>query len=143
MSKVIAISEAVGIALHSMALVSRSRHPLNATQITEITGSSKHHIAKVLQRLVKAGLLKSSRGPAGGFWLNKNPENITLLDIYEAIEGKLELGACPLDYRECVMGQCILECIASSIGKNFEQHMRSTNLGDVNKLNFKPFNLQS
>lgn len=141
MSKVIAISEAVGIALHSMALISRSTHPLNASHITEITGSSKHHIAKVLQRLVKQGLLKSSRGPAGGFWLNKAPEEITLLDIYEAIEGKLTINVCPLDYHECVMGQCILECVASSIGKTFENHMKSTNLANINQLKFKNFNL--
>ncbi|HPG74393.1 MAG TPA: Rrf2 family transcriptional regulator [Bacteroidales bacterium] len=141
MSKIIAISEAVGIGLHSMALTARAKRPLNATHIAEITGSSKHHIAKVMQRLVKSGLLKSTRGPAGGFVLNKAPEEITLLDIYEAIEGNLNIYSCPLEQHECVMGQCLLERIAGSITQEFVKHMQSTTLAEVNKLKFKDFNL--
>ncbi|NLA23451.1 MAG: Rrf2 family transcriptional regulator [Bacteroidales bacterium] len=138
MSKVIAISEAAGIGFHSMALIARSEKPINATQIAEYTKSSRHHVAKVMQRLVKSGLINSSRGPAGGFWLNKASEEINLLEIYEAIEGKFEPNSCPLDYHKCVMGTCILEQIASSIGKVFKEYLETTSLGDVNKLKFKP-----
>ena len=87
MSRIFSLSEAASIALHSMVLIARSTNGINVVKITEVTGFSKNHIAKVLQRLVKADMLRSVRGPAGGFYLKKEAVEITFLDIYEAIEG--------------------------------------------------------
>ena len=64
MTKILAISEANSIAFHGMALIAKSEIAINATDIAEITGSSKHHTSKVLQRLVKQGMLGSTRGPS-------------------------------------------------------------------------------
>jgi DNA-binding IscR family transcriptional regulator len=47
-------------------------------------------LPKVLQRLAQVGFLSSTRGPNGGFVLRKKPADINLLQIYEAIEGKLQ-----------------------------------------------------
>jgi len=131
MSKIIAISEAVGIALHSMALIARSENGINATEIAGVTGSSRHHIAKILQRLVKSGMIVSTRGPAGGFHLRLNASAITLLDIYEAIEGKIHLSQCPLDNDNCVMGKCILHNIANKVSEDFVHYMAKTTLESV------------
>jgi len=46
-----------------------------------------HFLAKILQQLARKGLLKSSKGPLGGFSLNLPPEDIRLLDIVEALDG--------------------------------------------------------
>jgi Rrf2 family protein len=46
-----------------------------------------HFLAKILQQLARKGLLKSSKGPLGGFSLNVPPEDIRLLDIVEALDG--------------------------------------------------------
>ena len=81
------MSEAASIGIHSIVLIARAENGINAVKIAETTGLSKNHISKVLQRLVKNDLLKSVRGPAGGFTLKKPPENISLLDVYESIEG--------------------------------------------------------
>lgn len=58
MSKIFTLSEAGSIAIHSMVLIARSNDSLNVIKIAELTGSSKHHVAKVLQRLAKEDFLE-------------------------------------------------------------------------------------
>ena len=94
MSKVIQISEATSLAFHAIVLIGRSGKVINVQYIADVTGASRHHLAKVLQRLVKDKFVKSLKGPAGGFVLNKNPEEITLFDIYQSIEGPVVETGC-------------------------------------------------
>lgn len=56
---------------------------------------------KLLQKLHKAKLVKSEMGPKGGFSLNKNPANITLMDIIKALQGTVRLNSCLLDGKGC------------------------------------------
>lgn len=64
MAKIINITEAVAIALHSVILIANNKDKrVNVNYIAETTDSSKFHIAKVLQILVKDGFLGSYRGP--------------------------------------------------------------------------------
>lgn len=53
-----------------------------------------HYLNKFLQALTRAGVLTSSAGPRGGFRLARRPEQITLLDVVEAIEGKSAAFRC-------------------------------------------------
>ena len=80
MAKVLNITEAVTIALHSMIIISndKSGH-VNVNAIAKAISSSKFHVAKVLQKLVKEGYLGSTRGPSGGFFLKVKPKEITML----------------------------------------------------------------
>ena len=84
------ISEAASIALHTMAYLARNKDRMVSThEIAGAMGLSENHLAKVRQRLVKAGLVEAQRGPSGGFMLSRPAEDITLLEVYEAIEGPL------------------------------------------------------
>ena len=55
--------------------------------IAEQEGIPTHFLAKILQQLARKGLLKSSKGPLGGFTLNVPAGDIRLLDIVEALDG--------------------------------------------------------
>ena len=70
-------------------------------EVNEKTGVPGPYIAKIFQSLVRSGILKSRRGPTGGFAFKKKPEKVSLLEIIEAIDDA------PL-MEECVMGldQC-------------------------------------
>jgi len=123
MSKVFTLSEAASIAIHGMVLIAKEGDKMNVARIAEMTGSSKHHVAKVLQRLVKDDLLASMRGPHGGFILRKNPEDITLLDIYESIEGTIVINDCPLDKQICAFEKCIIGNVVNKMTKTFREYL--------------------
>lgn len=130
MANIINFSEAATIALHGMILVAKSEKPINAIQLSEQLGKSKHHIGKVLQRLVKVGYLNSFRGPTGGFILKADPEKLSLLDIYSAIEGNIEVKKCELQHKICPVDKCLFDNITSRMTEEFIQYMESEILTD-------------
>ncbi len=58
-------------------------------------------LTKILQPLIKAGIVTSQRGVGGGFLLAKDPDEITMLDIFQAEEGQLKLNHCIVDHDFC------------------------------------------
>ncbi len=50
-------------------------------------GASAHHLAKVLGRLRRAGLVSAARGSGGGYRFSGNPKRVTLLDVISVFEG--------------------------------------------------------
>lgn len=63
--------------------------PIQGKDIAEACGIPPGHLLKILQQLVRAQILSSERGPAGGFILRKAANEISLLEIVEAIEGPI------------------------------------------------------
>ncbi|TVR15261.1 MAG: Rrf2 family transcriptional regulator [Balneolaceae bacterium] len=61
----------------------------------------KHFLSKILQLLVKQKLLYSMKGPKGGFRLSRPADEITLLEVVEAIDGLDIFNQCGIDFREC------------------------------------------
>ncbi len=70
-------------------------------QIAQEEEIPTHFLAKILQQLARKGLLRSSKGPTGGFTLRRKPSEVSLMSIVEALDG---LG----DYEKCASGmaQC-------------------------------------
>jgi Rrf2 family protein len=130
MSKIFTLSEAASIAIHGMVLIARTDGGINAVKIAEQTGLSKNHISKVLQRLVKNDLLKSVRGPLGGFSLKKRPEDISLLNIYETVEGSLDVTDCPFNYDICAFDKCMMGNIINRMTLDFRTYLKNQTLKD-------------
>jgi len=74
---------------------------LMAKQVAEQSGVPAHFLAKILQQLARQGMLRSNKGPTGGFSLRIDAAEISLLKIVDAVDG-LE------NYRRCIGG--MLEC---------------------------------
>lgn len=109
MAKMVRISEAAALAMHAMVLMAADpKRPLSTGRAAERLNVSGAHLSKVLQRLAREGLVASVRGPRGGFVLGRSPRKITLLDIYETIEGPHVSGGCLFDAPGCGALRCIL-----------------------------------
>lgn len=110
MSTLIQISEAASLALHSMAFLAHNYgQQMSVSELADLTGSSSNHLAKVFQRLAKAGLVQGTRGPTGGYSLSRNPEEVTLMEVYEAVEGKVGPGPCPCSRGYCAFKTCMFQ----------------------------------
>jgi Rrf2 family protein len=73
------------------------QHPGQTAMIDEISRTEripKSFLSKIFQDLAKAGLVRSIRGAGGGFSLVKDPSRISVLEIIEAIEGKIVFQRC-------------------------------------------------
>lgn len=115
------ISEASSLALHTMAYL--AAHPgrlISNRVIARELGVSAAHLSKVLQRLARAGLLESLRGPTGGFRLGRPAGEISLMEVYEAIDGKFQPSSCLLGRPVCRGGKCVL----GELGRNLERQTR-------------------
>jgi len=130
MPKIINFSDAASIGIHGLIVISKSDKPLNAIQLSEKIGFSKHHIGKVMQRLVKEGFLNSYRGPTGGFEMKKKPEDIKIYDIYRSIEGEVDMGECPHDLHICPTDKCIRNDLIKKLSEEFVTYLQSRTLLD-------------
>lgn len=124
MPGVVHISEMVSLALHSIVFIADSNKDLvNVKEIAAATGCSEAHLVKALQRLVRAGFLHSIRGPKGGFGLSKQPDQVTLLDIYQVFEGLPMRGECPTHHQTCSFKSCIFGGVPEKLNQEFVDHL--------------------
>jgi Rrf2 family protein len=86
------ISRSTGYALVSVGYVAQyyREGAVLASRISKQYNIPLEYLLKILQQLVRANVLRSKRGPRGGFFLAKPAENIALLDIIEAVDGPLK-----------------------------------------------------
>ena len=132
MASIIQISEAASLALHSMVMLAASpERSLTVKEITARTGVSEAHLSKVMQRLAKAGLVKSTRGPKGGFLLGDTGLSTALLAIFEAIEGPVATGGCLLPNKECPFRECLFGGLLGRMTIEFKEYMKNKTLGDM------------
>jgi FeS assembly SUF system regulator len=73
----------------------------SARAIAETYGIPLELMAKILQRLVRKGLLRSEHGIHGGYQLQREPQSISVLEVIQAIDGPIALTACSASDRRC------------------------------------------
>jgi Rrf2 family protein len=70
-----------------------------ADEIADATRVPRRYLHKVLQALVRDGLVRSQPGPHGGYALARSAESITILDVVRAVGGVERIRACPLEIK--------------------------------------------
>lgn len=86
------------------ALQVMAEEPNRAATVVELCERAaipEHFTRKMLQPLVRAEILKSTRGPGGGFAFSRPPNEITLMDVVNAIESGPRIDRCILGYKQC------------------------------------------
>ncbi len=118
------------IAYHSAGL---------STQVKDISarqGISPRYIEQIFQKLKAAGLIKSIRGPAGGYYLTRKPEEITIGDIVRATEGDIELVFCTGMQKHPGRGceraeKCVVRGVWSEGARRLMEYFDSISLEDL------------
>ena len=82
------ITRASEYAILSLIVLTKATSAVDSDTLSKQLSIPKSFLAKILQALAKKGILKSYKGVNGGFMLNKDPKDITMLEIMSAVEGK-------------------------------------------------------
>lgn len=90
---------AVRVMVHLAGLPEGTR--ASRSELAEAGDVPEHFVSKVLQQLVRAGLVSSFRGMAGGFGLAVPARHVSVLRIIEAMEGPLALNLCMMSPNAC------------------------------------------
>jgi Rrf2 family protein len=81
------MSAGVEWAVHCCVVLSQAEEPVPAQRLAEYHGVSRTYLAKHLQQLSRAGLVRSTEGRTGGYALTRAASDITVLDVVLAVEG--------------------------------------------------------
>jgi Rrf2 family iron-sulfur cluster assembly transcriptional regulator len=132
MSEPYAVSEAANLALHGMALLAgRPGDHVTARNIARALAVSEAHLAKVMGRLERAGLVTGLRGPAGGYRLARPAREIFLNQIFEAVEGKIEARPCLFGIPVCDGSGCALGDYFGAVNRRVADKLARTRLSDI------------
>jgi Rrf2 family protein len=104
----------------------------------EVLASEQHiperYLAKIIQDLRRGGIIRSVRGAHGGYVLVKPPAEVTLLDIWEALEGPVLPVECLNDPASCEMlDQCVTREVWARVGETLAEVLASETLADLVK----------
>lgn len=137
------MSEGVEWAIHCCMVLAvlPEEATLPAERLAEFHGVGGPYLAKHLQALSRAGLIQSTSGPRGGYRLARTAEEITLLDVVNAIEGQAHAFRCreirrrgpvagaPEEYRQaCVVARAMRDAETA-----LRAQLSSTSIADLNR----------
>lgn len=93
-----------------------------------------HFLAKILQDLARDGILRSIKGPGGGFRLARSAKEISLESVVEAVDGAARLNRCPLGLGECTdRVACGMHESWKPVRSRIIEYMGATSIADVAK----------
>jgi Rrf2 family protein len=124
--------------------------PERCCSIAEISGNQgvpKNFLEKIIQDLIRKGLIKSKRGSCGGYMLARSPDAISFYDVIEAIEGPIAVNACMDQHANCdQLPRCTMVGVWSEVQRKVIEVFTGTTIADLRqspKRNFITSSLSS
>lgn len=111
----------------------------NGSRAATSTIAQKKHIppsflAKIVSQLSVAGVVQTSRGARGGVSLARDPADITLLEVVEAIDGPITLNECVTDPSACTFGEtCGIRHVWCEAQADLVNRLQATNFANGRK----------
>jgi Rrf2 family protein len=129
-------SKAFTLGMHALALLAR-HYPdrLSVGTIARLCGVSEAHLAKVIQTLARSGFVKGERGPAGGITLTGPADSVSLMDIWNVLEGTPTDEVCAFAIPTCTAGLCPVGRRFAAYSRQIERLMKETTLQDLTCMN--------
>src|SRR5262245_64191909 len=94
------VTRRADLAVRAMSLLAAGEQ-LKAADLADRLETTAGFVPQVVGPLVKAGWVRSDPGPTGGYVLVASPEDVTLLDVVEAVDGPTDTGQCVVAEMPC------------------------------------------
>ncbi len=97
-------SKSFGYTIRGILFITSMQERKQFVQVEEIAAAlsvPRHFMGKILKKLAKENILSSAKGPSGGFTINANTLDVTLLQLVKLTDGSLMLDHCVMRLREC------------------------------------------
>ena len=131
------LSKSFGYALRGILYIAVMQDENRKVQIDEIATKlsvPKHFLGKIMQQIVKAGLLKSTKGPYGGFSLAADTLNTPVAKLVEITDGMEQFSMCVLSFKYCNgLNPCPLHFEMENVKKNYLNVFSRNTFGDLLK----------
>jgi len=131
------LSKSFGYALRGILYIAVMQDESRKVQIEEIATKlsvPKHFLGKIMQQIVKAGLLKSTKGPYGGFSLADKTLNTPVIKLVEITDGTEQFSMCVLNLKYCNgLNPCPLHYEMEEAKKNYLNVFSKNTFGDLLK----------
>lgn len=117
--------------------------PVTIREISENQDVSVAYLEQILNRLRRAGLIVSKKGPGGGYLLERSPEEITIASILNELEGPVAITSCLDPSEGCIRADsCITHLLWKALGQQIESFLNTITLknlvtGDFNNREVK------
>jgi Rrf2 family protein len=126
------ISQTVEYSLRAVVtLAQNDGNPRTAQQISEVTQVPGPYLSKLMQVLVRSGLVQSQRGLHGGFVLTKRPDQLTILEVVNAVEPLKRIRECPLKLASHGRNLCPLHRRLDKVMAMAEEAFGTTTLAEL------------
>jgi Rrf2 family protein len=137
------LGNSVEYGLHCLIWLTRPLgQPVSSRDLAELQGVSPSFLAKIFQKLEKAGIVAGSEGLRGGYRLARAPDAITVLDVVDAIEGAKPLFDCQEIRANCAVfggrqpswsgdGVCAIHAVMIRAEKSMRAELAKTTLADI------------
>lgn len=126
------VSEAANLAIHALAVIAASPDPLTRTrEIAARLKASLAHLAKVMATLERAGFVYGARGPAGGYRLARPARSMSLKEVYEAVEGPMQVYSCLFGEPVCESDGCVLSDYFGRLNRGLVRKLAKVKVSDL------------
>ena len=125
-------------ALYEIAVLDREK-PVSRKFISQKQDISEHFLEKIFIQLQKAGIIRSIRGPGGGFILGKKASNITVWDVFTAVDSKAHFyeKCAAISKKKCKhFKNCKVKFIWPKINEALKKSMTDISLKDISEETF-------
>jgi Rrf2 family protein len=113
-------------------LAGKDNRVIMADEISREMKMPRSFIAKILQKLSRAGVVASTVGVKGGFSLSRSPQRISLYDVIVAIEGPIALNRCTVDEASCSLSKtCKIHPIWMNVRRELERVLKESNFQEI------------